>query len=359
MDPRMPEDREGFEIAAICVLNVEFAAVELLMEPYFFSYGKAAHDRSSYMTGLLGGKPVVLATPRNMGSLNAANLANEMRASFPNIKLALLVGVAGGAPSTTGDKDRPILLGDVVISTQVIQHDFGRQCPSGFRIKTGVRDTLGRPNEDIARFVGLLERSIHARRRLSEAASNGAIKCKGRSGGSDFDFDYPGLENDNLFPSHYRHKHSSDSDCETCRNCTEIDSKVCEQAEGSTCEDLGCDKSKCDVKRQDSRRQSSLIGSSRHPPVNIHFGAVASGSAVIKSGWHRDNLVKELNVIAFEMEGAGSWDNLPTVVVKGICDYADSHKSKRWQEFAAATAAACAEEIVQAWTSPDKAMQGL
>ena len=39
-------------------------------------------------------------------------------------------------------------------------------------------------------------------------------------------------------------------------------------------------------------------------------------------------------------------DNFPCLVIRGICDYADSHKNKRWQQYAAATAAAYAKEII-------------
>ncbi|GAB7349483.1 hypothetical protein MBLNU459_g0195t1 [Dothideomycetes sp. NU459] len=46
------------------------------------------------------------------------------------------------------------------------------------------------------------------------------------------------------------------------------------------------------------------------------------------------------------MEAAGLMDNFPCVVVRGICDYADSHKNKRWQPYAAATAAAYAKELL-------------
>lgn len=60
----------------------------------------------------------------------------------------------------------------------------------------------------------------------------------------------------------------------------------------------------------------------------------------MKPGEHRDQIAKQRNVIAFEMEGAGVWDEVPCIVVKGVCDYADSHKNKTWQPFAAATAAA-------------------
>lgn len=46
------------------------------------------------------------------------------------------------------------------------------------------------------------------------------------------------------------------------------------------------------------------------------------------------------------MEAAGLMDNFPCLVIRGICDYADSHKNGRWQEYAAGTAAAAAAEYI-------------
>ena len=60
----------------------------------------------------------------------------------------------------------------------------------------------------------------------------------------------------------------------------------------------------------------------------------------------RERLRKELNVLCFETEAAGLIDDFPCLVVRGICDYADSHKSKIWQGYAAATAAAYAKELL-------------
>ena len=39
-------------------------------------------------------------------------------------------------------------------------------------------------------------------------------------------------------------------------------------------------------------------------------------------------------------------DQLPCLVVRGICDYADTHKNKQWQDYAAATAAAYTKELL-------------
>jgi hypothetical protein len=46
------------------------------------------------------------------------------------------------------------------------------------------------------------------------------------------------------------------------------------------------------------------------------------------------------------MEAAGLMDDFPCLVVRGICDYADSHKNKLWQGYAAAMAAAYAKELL-------------
>ncbi|KAH8742949.1 hypothetical protein F5883DRAFT_594605 [Diaporthe sp. PMI_573] len=55
------------------------------------------------------------------------------------------------------------------------------------------------------------------------------------------------------------------------------------------------------------------------------------------------------------MEAAGLQD-FPSLVIRGICDYADSHKNKLWQEYAAATAAAFAKELLSVVT-PGRVLQ--
>jgi nucleoside phosphorylase len=56
----------------------------------------------------------------------------------------------------------------------------------------------------------------------------------------------------------------------------------------------------------------------------------------------RDKLAAERDVLCFEMEAAGLVNHFPCLVIRGICDYADSHKNKEWQGYAAVVAAAYA-----------------
>jgi nucleoside phosphorylase len=68
----------------------------------------------------------------------------------------------------------------------------------------------------------------------------------------------------------------------------------------------------------------------------------------------RDRVSTELGgVLCFEMEAAGLMTNFPCLVIRGICDYADSHKNKTWQVYAAGTAAACGKEVLSVIPSID------
>ena len=84
--------------------------------------------------------------------------------------------------------------------------------------------------------------------------------------------------------------------------------------------------------------------------MRVHYGLIASGNRVVKDAIFRDEINKKLggNVLCFEMEAAGLMNDFPCLVIRGICDYADSHKNKDWQEHAAAVAAAFAKELLLA-----------
>ncbi|KAG7284986.1 hypothetical protein NEMBOFW57_009604 [Staphylotrichum longicolle] len=98
---------------------------------------------------------------------------------------------------------------------------------------------------------------------------------------------------------------------------------------------------------EDEKEEEIVLGMGG-PPV-VHFGVIASGDTVMMSAEHRDAVARQAGVIAFEMEGIGVWDSFPCLVIKGACDYADSHKSKGWQRYAAAAAAACMKAVLDHW----------
>ena len=85
----------------------------------------------------------------------------------------------------------------------------------------------------------------------------------------------------------------------------------------------------------------------------VHYGLIASGNSVIKDARRREFLQKAYRPLCFEMEAAGVMNDLPCIVIRGICDYCDSHKNKDWQNYAAATAAAWAKELLLTARSTD------
>lgn len=77
----------------------------------------------------------------------------------------------------------------------------------------------------------------------------------------------------------------------------------------------------------------------------IHYGSIASGNQLMKDALVRDRYAGQ-GVLCFEMEAAGLMNHFPCLVIRGICDYADSHKNKEWQGYAAMAAAAYAKDLL-------------
>lgn len=68
--------------------------------------------------------------------------------------------------------------------------------------------------------------------------------------------------------------------------------------------------------------------------IHVHYGNIASGNSVLKDAIMQDRFSRdpELKVLCFEMEAAGLMSNIPCLIVRGICDYCDSHKNDDWRK---------------------------
>jgi len=78
----------------------------------------------------------------------------------------------------------------------------------------------------------------------------------------------------------------------------------------------------------------------------VHYGLIASANQLMKDALVQDRLAAEMDVLCFEMEAAGLMNHFPCLVIRGICDYSDSHKNKEWQGYAAMAAAAYAKDLL-------------
>jgi nucleoside phosphorylase len=284
------------------------AAAQAMLDERHNPLQQGPYDHNTYILGLIGVHNVVLAClPSGVtGTISVARVAMQMLSSFKWLRFGLMVGIGGGVPSEEND----IRLGDIVVSKPtgtsggVIQYDFGKTVQDGRFTRTG---SLNRPPDVLLTALANLQaKHLMEGHKLLKHLSEMVIKYPNMGA----QFAHPGTQHDWLYEAEYDHPRGNI----TCSQCDHN-------------------------KLVDREPRLSAV------PVT-HYGLIASGDQVMRHGATRDRLRKELDVLCFEMEAAGLMDSFPCLVIRGICDYADSHKNKRWQSYAAATAAAYAKELL-------------
>jgi nucleoside phosphorylase len=187
----------------------------------------------------------------------------------------------------------------------VLQYDFGKAIEDGKFIQTG---SLNKPPAVLMTGVSKL-RALHLRK--GSAIQEHINSMLDSNSAMQQDFCYRSPEDDQLFQANYDHMDSS---------------KGCES---------------CDEERIIQRKPRTT-----NVPV-IHYGLIGSANQVMRHGVTREKLRQERGITCFEMEAAGLMDNFPCLVIRGICDYSDTHRNKNWQPYAATTAAAYAKELLE------------
>ena len=290
-------DHKDYTVGWISARTWELkAAIHFLGKPHS-RLSKREGDPNIYELGCIGQHNVVMAClpARTTGKGVAATVATHMLSTFPSIEFGLMVGIGGGVPS----KEHDIRLGDVVVSQPtgmlggVVQYDFGKTMPEGQSRRTG---SSNKPPAILLNTVSNLKARLGEESKL---VSFNPVCSK---------FNHP-RAHDVLFKPEYGHVGTSD-ECLQCDTTQHINRPT------------------------------------RSSEPRIHYGVIASGDQVMKDGAIRDRLGREYGALCFEMEAAGLMDSFPCLVIRGISDYADSHKNKRWQRYAAAAAAAYAKEIL-------------
>ncbi|KAN0082005.1 hypothetical protein V8E54_003303 [Elaphomyces granulatus] len=290
---------EDYTVAWICALPLEAAAAKAMLDKIHPQLSQPTGDDNVYTLGEISGHNIAMAClPSGVyGIVSAAAVAANMRTTFPSIRFGLMVGIGGGVPSTKND----IRLGDVVVSKPtgafggVMQYDYGKTVSSGVFQQTGM---MNQPPQVLLNAIARL----HADEMLDN--NQGILEVISDRLNANMDlFARPADKRDILFNSAYDHPQHED----TC---------------------ISCDK------RQLIHRDPRTSDEPR-----IHYGLIASGSQVMRHGKTRDQLGEKHGMLCFEMEAAGLMNQLPCLVIRGICDYSDSHKNKQWQGYAALTAA--------------------
>jgi|GEM_PF-939054 len=229
--------------------------------------------------------------PGGMGNNMAAARATLLLEHFPSVDAIIMVGIAGAVPSPQKPEDH-VRLGDIVVSNKwgVVQYDM-------VKLKE-VRSSSVPPSARLIEAVALLQaEEIEGHRPWDEHI--GAILQQ---------------------LTHKRPPQMADKLYATDDPETQL-------------------KHPKDSKRRGGRPR-------------VFLGPIASANELLKRPDKRDELRRKFGVKAVEMEGSGiadaTWNHdKGYLVVRGTCDYCDTHKNDDWQEYAAAVAAGYTRALIE------------
>lgn len=307
-------DPSRYTVGWICAIATEFVVAKVMLdEAHDGPEHVATNDNNSYALGRVGKHNVTIAVlpDGEYGTSSAAAVARDMLHSFPNIRIGLMVGIGGGAPNKKND----IRLGDVVVSSPqggkggVFQYDFGgtiqeqRFQTTGFLdqppivLRTAVNNVKTAHEIDGAQLENIIDHAL---------AKNPRLRKK---------YQRQDADSDRLYYPDIVHPVGV-VDC--TGHCDYEQSNWVPRPARGECDD--------------------------NPAV--HYGLIASANQLMGDAKVRDRLAEDKGILCFEMEAAGLMNHFPCLVIRGICDYADSHTNKAWQGYAAMTAAAYAKQLL-------------
>ncbi|KAK7906415.1 hypothetical protein PG985_016421 [Apiospora marii] len=312
--------REDYHVAWIApVSNLELLPARLMLdEKHDVPDYDTSYDDNIYTCGSMVGHNVVIAScpPGLIGNVNAGQVAASMFKTFANIRMALLVGIGGGVPrSPNSDRRTPdVRLGDVVVGwpgdgkPACAYYDFGKRHTDG---KFEMLGMIDKPDRILLNALGALEVDHEMDESGFQEHRERLLAWKGKK-----NFAFPGLDKDLLFQADYKHHGPQGDDCDSCETSKLVDRPARTEADAAD--------------------------------FIFHRGRIATGNAVVRTGIERDEISERCDgVLCIEMEAAGVDASRPCLVVRGISDYADSHKSDAWQSYAAGNAAVFCRELLR------------
>jgi nucleoside phosphorylase len=337
-DCTMELTHNNYTVGWVCALPKEQTAATAMLDQIHPDLPKPPNDHNTYTLGSIGNHNIVIAClPKGKYGTNpAATVVTRMISTFPSIKVGVMVGIGGGIPPK-------VRLGDIVVSTPVdqypgvVQWDMGKAEKGGNFKRTGA---LNNPPSALLTALAKLEtkHEMHGSKIHDYLEELGEKYPKLAS-----KYTWSDSLKDPLFTPE-----SSDRPRSRWRAIFSILLEMILALLGCLLcwwvfapMDYGAEQVTSTEPIEGTRR--------RYENTRVHYGLIASGNQVVKDAELRDRLDKSLggSVLCVEMEAAGLMNDFPCVVIRGICDYANSQKNKDWQEYAAAVAAAYTKELLQ------------
>ena len=308
-------DPRDYTVGWISALSTEYIAAQAFLdEKHEPPESVSSNDNNNYTLGRIGKHNVVVAVlpDGEYGLTTAAGVARDMVHSFPNIRIGLMVGIAGGAPS----KKHDVRLGDIVVGVPrdgeggVFQFDFGKTIQNQAFEHTRFLD---QPPTVLRAAVSGVKAQYEMSGHHIDEAINTILQKYPR-----LQSKYKRPELDRLYQAGVTHPSEGEGKLASCAEVCVNESGVISRPERTEFEN--------------------------NPAV--HYGLIASSNTLMKDATVRDRLAEKKDVLCFEIEAAGLVNHFPCLVVRGICDYSDTHKNKDWQGYAAMTAAAYAKDLL-------------
>ncbi|KAL6825728.1 purine and uridine phosphorylase [Trichoderma sp. SZMC 28015] len=302
-----------YTVGWICAATTEYVAARAILdEKHAGPETVSQANQSDFTLGRIGKHNVAIATlpTGEYGTASAATVAADMSHNFPNIRIRLMVGIGGGAPSERND----IRLGDIVVSAPsngksgVFQYDYGRTIQGQPFQPTRFLDQS--PMILRTAMTGLMVQYECEGHQLEETIKNTLERSPKLLG----KYSRPHESSDRLYCNTFVHPSNDGSDC--AKSCGD---------------DLLI------MRPRRTQENSSLV---------IHYGMIASANQLMKNAIIRDKMSSEYHVLCFEKEAGGLMNTFPCLVIRGICDYSDSHTNEIWQGYAAMAAAAYAKDLI-------------
>ncbi|KAI0570469.1 hypothetical protein Alg130_11221 [Pyrenophora tritici-repentis] len=215
-----PTSCADYHVAWICpVADIELLPARLMLdEEYPTPLYDTHYDENTYVCGTISGHAVVVATcpPGETGNVNAGRLTGSMFKTFPNIRMAVLVGIGGGIHGLAVSEDslENVHLGDVVVGwpgdgkPACVYHERGRWKVDGQFEMVG---TMGNPDWRLTNALGFLAVDYEMGKTTFEDQLARLQRSKSKK-----KFTRPRLKHDKLFKTTYRHAGDYRSNCTTC-----------------------------------------------------------------------------------------------------------------------------------------------
>lgn len=303
-------DPEVYTVAWICRSTTELIAARTFLDETHEGPEHLAPNDNIYVLGRTGQHNVVIAIlPEWASVINPGTIGvRHMILRFPNMRVSLIVGIGGGVPSPKHD----IRLGDIVVGVNgVHQYDYGMTTQ---RRKWHQDVLIEQPPASLCAAVTRLKATHELEGHRMEVAVGTILEqrppLRERFGRRVASTD-PLYKREVVHPS--------------------VGSGICAETCG--------DESTLVVRPQRDAADDDPV---------VHHGLIATSFQQMKDALLRDEIAEETGVLCFENEVAGIPNRFPSLVIRGISDYSDSHKNENWQGYAAMTAAAYAYDLLTA-----------